>query len=327
MNRLRPAFLALLLAACTATPAVDLHQLDPALAARGAIAFRLTDSVIAIGVAAADDKGLAPPVSLADVEVVCEWSDKPRACDHWVRPYAAPVDFTASTYAIEPRARRFVETRLVATYLPDSLRLAELSVLVKDHRVEVINAIGTLAAAAGAKLAGGAADQSSSAAPYEPPPKLLLPVLIDLADAKAPADGATCRPAADAGAGPCHRLPGNPRWSYRLTMTDDPGAQGFVPRARLPGLRDVMVSSICRPARLTIDATRSNGAIVPILELRVTVADPDWLSTTRLPAKGQLVFQPLCGINVRREEVTEIGADAMAAALANQINALRAATR
>lgn len=326
MIRLSPAIIALAMTGCAARPAVDLRLHNPTLASEGAVAFRLTDSVIALGVPAegAATNALAPPVSLAAVTIACDVLNDAGSCPSSIRPFVAPVDFVGATYAVVPRDRQFVETRLAATYVPDSLRLAELAVAVKDHRVAVINAVGTLAAmAAGAKGDSEKADDQKASSRTM---ALRLPAIIDLADAKLPDPTARCRPAGP-GAGPCRSLPGNPGWSYRLTMTDDPAAQGFAPRARLTELRDVMVASLCRPAQLTLDYSIKGDGPWPVTSLRLTVADPDWLLTAALPVKGQIGFHSLCGMNLKREDSAEIGADEMATALTNQVRLLRSAGR
>jgi|GEM_PF-2360414 len=333
MNRARLfplGTLALLVAGCAATPALDIHPLTPALAAGGAMPFRLTDAVIALGLPAKPGAGDKPaaPVSFATDFIVCPARNAPAtdSCSPAIYPVVAPADFTGATYALTTRSRKFVETRIAPTYARNALRLAELAVEVKDHRMEVINAVGTVAAG----VAGLAADQSGNEDTQDKP-VITLPVIIDAADARAPdTPGARCRPAPTGivagGAGGCHKLPGNPDWSYRLVATDDPAAQGFVPRAAIASLRDVMVASICRPARLEIDHEDSEG-VRPLLTLRLTIVDPDWLSTMPLPAKGQLVFHPLCGMDLKRQQVTETGIDAMTRAVFDQIAAVRAATQ
>lgn len=339
-RRAASLLLAVTLAGCAASPSVELLPLQPELAATGAIPFRLTDSVIALGVPASTDAAvttagasLQPPLSLDEQTLECRFGLAglaPPVCGSRVVPLVAPVEFADATYAVQPKARRFVETRLAASYVPNSLRLAELAVAVKDHRVEVINAIGTLAAAAaGAPVASdqrGGDDADDTEKPKPPPEqmaKLVLPVIIEAEDLRDPAPTGSCPPAA----GACHVLPRNPAWSYRLVRADRPDAQGLLPRARLPGLRDAMVASACRPARLDIYATLPNGVVAPVFSFRLSLADPDWLVAMPLPPKGQLAFHPLCGMDMKREEATEVGADAMATALYNQVQTLRSGNR
>lgn len=341
--------LAVTLAGCAASPSVELLPLQPELAATGAIPFRLTDSVIALGVPASTDAAvttagasLQPPLSLDEQTLECRFGSEglgPAACGSRVVPLVAPIEFAEATYAVRPQSRSFVETRLAASYVPNSLRLAELAVAVKDHRVEVINAIGTLAAAAaGAPVptnqrggADDADDAEKDANKSKPPPEkmamLVLPVIIEAEDLRDPATTGKCPPAAAAGAGACHVLPRNPAWSYRLVRADRPDAQGLLPRARLPGLRDAMVASACRPARLDVYVTLSKEVTAPAFSFRLALADPDWLVTMPLPPKGQLAFHPLCGMDMKREEAAEVGADAMATALYNQVQTLRSGSR
>lgn len=318
--------LSLILGGCAATPGVKIQPLTPALSNKGAIPFRLTDMVIALGVAAEKAAGKpAPPISFDDATINCPSRAAPKdaTCSSAVFPVVAPVDFYAAAYALQPRSQNFVETRVAPTYVGNSMRLAELAVEVKDHRLEVINAIGTIAAG----VANVAGDQSASIG-EELFVKLKLPLFIEGAEARAPTTaGARCRDTPVVpGAGGCHPLPGNPDWSYRLIATDDPAAQGFIARADIATVRDVMVASICRPAVLAIDHSDAQG-VRPMLTLRLTVVDPEWLSTMQLPAKGQLVFHPLCGMDLKRQQVTETGVDAMTRAVFDQIAAVRAAAK
>lgn len=327
-RKARLAFAAVLgcaLAGCAATPAINLAPQTPAFAGQAAIPFRLTDGLIALGVPAANGGGdtPTPPVSFARIKVRCP-ADGSGFCSMPVIPWLAPVDFTAATYAITPRKQKFIETRLAPTYATNSLRLAELAIEVKDHRIELIQAIGK-AAVGLARLQSGSTSAPDVTIPMR---ELQLPLVIEAAAARAPdSDGARCRQASPvAGAGGCHALPGNPGWSYRLVATDDPVAQGFIPRARLSEVRDRMVASICRPAVLALDFTDAEG-VHPILTLRLTTVDPDFLSTMPLPSKGQLVFHPVCGMDLKRQQVTETGVDAITAAIFDQIAAVHAAVK
>ena len=86
-----------------------------------------------------------------------------------------------------------------------------------------------------------------------------------------------------------------------------------------------MVASVCRRARLAIDYTPAGGSPVPMVTMLLRVANPEYLMTMPMPAKGQLRFHRLCGMDMVRESVTEVGIDEMAAAaIASGVAAVRA---
>jgi hypothetical protein len=323
------AILALLMVSgCAATPSVRFHALGPASTDAAPdrdnwIPFRLTDSTIVLGAAQAppamsDPVAIASPIGLERLVVTCQID---TGCDGNVAAMVAPIDDADAVYAIEPRSKNFVSTRIAPTYVRDSLRLVELAVEVKDHRLEVIKTIGALVSGGAALIGGGGAENQGKAAGAE----LALPVVIDLDAARAPADpGAVCRPGGPAL--PCHELPRNAGWSYRLVFLDDAAADGFRPRSDITRVEGAMVASVCRRARLAIDYTPAGGSPVPMVTLALRVADPEYLMTMPMPAKGQLRFHRLCGIDMARESVTEVGIDEMAAAaIASGVAAVRAA--
>ena len=327
---MRPAvmFALLMVSGCAATPSVRFHALGPASAGVSPdrdswIPFRLTDSTIVIGAAQAppamsDPVAIASPIKLERLIVGCPID--PPGCEG-VAAMVAPIDDADAVYAIEARSKNFVSTRIAPTYVHDSLRLVELAVEVKDHRLEVIKTIGALVSGGAALIGGGRNENQGAAVGAE----LALPVAIDLDAARAPADpGALCRPGT--AAFPCHDLPRNKGWSYRLGFLDDAAADGFRPRSDITRVESAMVASVCRRARLAIDYTPAGGSPVPMVTLLLRVADPEYLMTMPMPAKGQLKFHRLCGIDMTRESVTEVGIDEMAAAaIASGVAAVRAA--
>jgi hypothetical protein len=319
MTRLGVMAATLLVGGCAAAPTVDYHLITAGAYRDDAVPFRLTDSSIVIGataaIAASDDAGklrVGPPISFDPGSVRCTATGCPGTT-----ALIAPVDFTDATYALIPRSRRLVSTIVTPVYVPNSLRLASLGIEVKDHRLEAINTIGAIAGGF-AKLAASE-NQAMDADIFA---KLSLPIVIDAADARSAVDsGAKC---SDDPGLPCHEVPNNIGWSYRLRRLDD--GNGFRPRATIGDVHGAMVASACQRARLTLEHRDARGALDGIrATLVVTLADPDWLITMPLPPKGQMLFHTLCGIDMKREATSETGTDVLATAVFANIDAVRTA--
>lgn len=289
---------ALLLAGCTAAPQVDYHLLSDRPRSDRWIPYELTDTRIAIGLAAEK-----LPIDLTPQTITCT----ANACtvDHApVRlvAFGSPISFTGEILAIDPRSRHFVETALSPAYFDGSLRLRTLDVEVRDHRLEAINTIGAIVSGA-AKIAGGGMAMAGESMGLD----LDLPIVIDLAALKAAGD----RPAP---------LPGNPGWTYQARFSDgDPAARGLLSRDQRGGVHGAILTAACRPMRIVL----SSGDIkVP---LTVTVADPEWLVSVPLPRKGTVSFHPLCGVDIQPGADTTTGTDVLAEALFKQIDAVHGA--
>lgn len=230
-----------LLSGCALTPRVDYHGLADAARADDWVPYALTDTTIAIGTG----EPLSDKISLARATTECAGG----SCDPVIAAVAAPISFDGELLAIAPRSRRLISTEISPTYYPDTLRPKTLTVEAKDHTLEAITAVGTVVSGV-ARLAGGmrAVDETE---------ELSLPLIIDLADAKA------------AMAAP-QPLPGNPGWTMQARFTDRPPVQaGFLARADRGRVHNALLTSICRPLRLEL---RRGDAVVSIT---LRVADPD----------------------------------------------------
>lgn len=292
------------LAGCAATPPhVDYLSLADRPRQDNWVTYALTDSIIVIGPpgVSANDKP-PPPIDLMPRTVHCQAIG---VCDTQILALAAPTDFTGEVLAIAPRSHGLVTTTLAPTYQPDSLRLATLSVEAHDHRIELINAIGTIAKGVIGLGIGGAAAGAVAAAPQ--PVALQLPITLDLAAIKTAGAGAA--------------LPGNPGWRYTAKFLDDPARVGFLRREQRGEVHGAFVSSVCRPLRLTLNAQSAS------VTMTVTVADPDWLQTVPLPAKGSITAHALCGADVSADAVTSIGVDDLATAFFANVSAIHDASK
>ncbi len=291
----------MVLAGCATVPNVDYHQLGPGVRNDAWLPFRLTDSIIVIGAPGtpAKDGDAAPPIDLVRQTVRCP--DKVCAA---VAITVVPTDFRGALYGLAPHGRRLVSTTAAPTYVANSLRLKTLTVEAKDHRLEAINTVATLAIGA-AHLVGKGMDLSNDD-PTDRTARLTLPVTIALADARC--DAAACKDVS-------RPLPLNPAWTYTVAFRDDPAANGLLPRRAVAAIHAAMVASACRPIRLVLHQADQNVTVV----LETAVADPEWLMTVPFPTKGALTFHSLCGVDVQAQAVTEIGVDSMATAFVNGV--------
>lgn len=221
-----------------------------------------------------------------------------------------PTAFSGTVLTIDTRRRGLVTTSLAPTYFPNSLRLQALAIEAKDHRIEVINAVGTIARAV-AGLASGKAFANDRSEPVLA--TLHLPVIIDLARAKTALTTNVALSAAT-----------QPGWEVATDFLDkaaQPAALGFRRRDDAAAVHHAILTSICRPLRLRL----VNGPAD--LRFEAQIADPDWLVAIPFPAKGTVAFHALCGAVIQAQPVAEIGVDAIAAAFVANVNAIGAAAK
>lgn len=215
---------------------------------------------------------------------------------------AVAIPYEGVTLAIEPHQRKFQTTFLAPTYYPNSLRLASLSIDVKDSREEAIDTLSAV-------IAGGASASKSLFRSLAPTP-LKLPVVIDLADAKKTIAG---------GEAP---LPLNEGvWWYKVRFLDDPDRAGFLKLADRGQVHQAILTSLCRP--LQISLTNHSTTLV----LGVTVADPDYLLTVPLPAKGLVALGTLCGADVQMQAIVEKPVDQVVTSFFNAVGSVRTAQK
>jgi hypothetical protein len=215
---------------------------------------------------------------------------------------AVAIPYEGVTLAIEPHQRDFQHTFLAPTYYPNSLRLWTLTLDVKDSREE---AVDTLSA-----VISGAASASRTLFRSLAPTPLKLPVVIDLADAKKTIAG---------GEAP---LPLNEGvWWYKVAFLDDPDKAGFLKLADRGQVHQAILTSLCRP--LQISLTNHSTTLV----LGVTVADPDYILTVPLPAKGQVTFGTLCGADVQMQAVVEKPVDQVVSGFFSAVASTRTAQK
>lgn len=306
----------------TPVPTIDyrgLADVVPGKAGAGdaGVPYQLTDSRLVIGlVPTGNDKDPVPPISLDPVTMGCNavgcYPIGPAAGAAPVRLAMAvvPIPFGGAVFAIHPRRQGLITTSLAPTYFPNSLRLQALAIEAKDHRIEVINAVGTIARGLASVAAGKAfANFTESNKLVE----LHLPIIIDLARARtALENNVAIAPAT------------NPGWEMAADFLDPvaPAALGFRARAAAATVHHGIVTSVCRRFRLSLRYAPGID-----IALDADVADPEWLVTIPFPPKGIVTFHSLCGADVQSQAVAQIGVDQIASAFVNNVNAIGAAAK
>ena len=281
------------------------------------VPYQLTDSRLVIGlVPTGNDKELLPPISLDPVTIGCTaggcYPIGPAAGAAPVRLAMAvvPIPFSGAVFAIHPRRQGLITTSLAPTYFPNSLRLRALAIEAKDHRIEVINAVGTIARG----LAGVAAGKAfANYAVSNETVELHLPIIVDLFRARtALKDSIAVAPAT------------NPGWEMAADFLDAvaPATLGFRARATADMVHHGIVTSVCRRFRLSLRYAPGID-----IALDADVADPEWLVTIPFPPKGIVTFHPLCGADIQSQGVAQIGVDQIASAFVNNVNAIGAAVK
>ena len=318
MTRLALLTLAVIAGCATPPPHVDYRRLSDRPAGDGGVPFQLTDTRLVVGLVPPDPANASdpvPPVSLDPVTVDCDIAGcyMPGTRGVSRKPLrlaiaAVPIPFAGTIMTIDPRRRGLVTTALAPTYYANSLRLKTLSVEVRDHRVEAINAVGGIVRGivSAAGQAGMSNDEGVAATVA-----LRLPVVVDLRDAVTALDTNT-------------PLPGNVvQWEMAAAFLDRPGRPGlgYLPRGDAATVHQGMVTSACRRFVLSL----RSGMIG--LDFSTIVADPDWLIAIPLPSKGTLSFHTLCGADVAAQPIDEIGADKIAAAFVANVEAIGVAAK
>jgi hypothetical protein len=242
------------------------------------------------------------PLSLKPQELRCLGAG---CYDQTVSVVAVPISYTAKTYGIEPIRHWLVYTHIAPTYYDNSLRLKLLQVSVEDKRQETIDTVGALAVGS-AKLMSPASGLKALA--LVQPQTLLLPVIIDLSQAKK-------------AIGTAQDLPGNPGWKYQIAFLDDPASAGFRRVSDIANVHGAVVTSLCRPIAVTLTAEGTT------LVMGTTVADPDYVVTVPLPPSGGVTFGTLCGADVSMTAVQTVKTDQVVSSFFNDVQQTRSALK
>ncbi len=236
----------------------------------------------------------------------------PQDCYNEVLAFAAPIDYSGSTYAVQPNNHLYKTTNISPTYVARSERLKTLSIDTEDHRKEIIETTGSIAVNLAKVAVGFAAPEAGGRAPLYPP--LTLPAVINLSDIE---PGVATPLSTDPNV--------NSGWTITLEYVDQP--DGHIERSKFDqGTmgRGLAISTACRSAKLTLQAP----SVAITLQFGLTVADPEYLDTVPLPVKGEVDFPELCGpADVKTEQTTQETVNDLSDTLFKQVGDLTSAIK
>ncbi len=204
---------------------------------------------------------------------------------------SVPVAYGDKLYSLAPASmyhNRLVETNIGVTWRNDTRLIQEIDVSLTDHGVQAIQALGSAAGAAGGLLSlAPTFDDDEARLPAGLPVEALLEGKV-----------AGCPVADRNGPVRCANLAFADTADYTADIVIDAVPVDALPAAELmKSFSDsVYFYSACRPATVTL-SPRHGAAITA----SVVVADPLWLETIALPAKGKIVSGASCGTSVASE--------------------------
>lgn len=213
---------------------------------------------------------------------------------------------SAYQYAIQPTDNALHQTKLNGTYIDNTRLFKSVGVDFQDQTVQIIQAVGAVAVAALALATVG-----------ERPQGLTLPVVLDASDPKKWNNWISIAGANANG------------WRYRIVKPAADELKGSTEREAF--FRDyegsdtnLLPVSAC--ARTRVDITNdASGSMYK--SFFVTIADPDYLYTYKLPAKGAITMHSICGADVSVEGTNNGTLTALQAleAAFKQVEAIKAA--
>lgn len=277
---------------CSAIPKVTYQEVTGPDAS-GTIKFVLPRSLVVLDRRSSKDEG----VKLAAVAV----------------PTELPVGSRQRLYAIMPSDQVGVKTRLKVTYADNSRLIASIGVEVEDHRAKTIGEI------TGAIIAGIALVAAMAVEGADLPER--LPVVIDPKAYESAARERAWLP-----------LPQNRDWVYKLTV-EPPPPDAVEPARFFDGKpTSVLPYSACRDATLYVLAAKDQKTdeqyekrLGEAWVFGLRLADPGWLLTVGLPAKGKVDMHTGCGANVTSEKTETTSTWALLSEVIKQATAIKKA--
>lgn len=309
-----------LTSACVSTPHVQYVKIDgPTAEIRGAPQFRLAGSRVSLGLTAAGDAAKKPASGAAAQAAPAPSTKGPfRTAQELLAAKPAVLVTPAESgaiYGIVPRPAMFSEIALSVSYFDNTRLVKSIGAPVTDNTLKVIGSAGGFLAAL-APLVFTEYELSPNATP-----DLSLPVVLDFADEKKFEEALT-----ESGT----PVPGATGWWYRLhgatrdKTAEDASAffaqgktfESFPYSACLNGTLELWTG-----ADATLRFKSGDVAAFP-----VTIADPRYVRSMTLPAKGSIVMHSVCGADVKADSADIAGTFDVLQALAKQADAVYKST-
>lgn len=283
---------------------------------RGALQFTLTGSRVAIGLDLPAPSGGGKEAPPADQPPV---GDVPALLKAKTHLTVTPAE-TSPVYTVTAK-KKFLSTTTVSIAYFDNTRLVKtIGAPVTDNTLKVISSVGGILATV---LPLALRKPQIPATDAEK--RLTLPIVLDFSE------GANLNAAlTDAGV----TIPGTDEWRYRLRGDTSDGAprpdstarpaKAFFDRG---GTTNEWPYSACLTGILEIWAKNGKKPFEgDVARFPVTIADPRYVRTVALPAKGAATAHTICGVDVKAENAELPGTLAIIEALAKQADAVYRAT-
>jgi hypothetical protein len=228
---------------------------------------------------------------------------------------SVPVPYGDKKYAIEGTSvwqNWGVATEVSASFRGDSDLIQQIDVSVTDQRQQAIQAVGSIAGFAGGLLSL-APTSSNVTLPKGISVTTFLSNIPIGCDAKEGRDGLIS----------CHdvQLEGTKDFVADLSIgrrPDDALPASVMDR---PFYSSSFFYSACRQMTIVLKPTTANGHVA--ISASVSVADPLYLETLRIPAKGSITVAPSCGANSKAQDPNLPTAIDYVNALATQAKAVK----
>jgi hypothetical protein len=287
---------------------------------RGAPQFTLSGSRVSLGLNAPVFGETKERARIAETPVPKAVNDVTELITARPTLTVTPAE-TADVYYIVPDQSIFKHVDLTVSYFDNTRLIKSIGAPVTDNTVKVISSIGgVLATVAPLMLSFVAEDPTRPAAPDKTPPSLSLPTVLDFSEPRT-LEAALSSTGAS--------IPGT-RWKYRLIAhgtdgTAVPSKDFFAQK----GSTGNYPFSACLSGTLQItdDADHAFAEKQRVASFPITIADPRYVRTVALPAKGTLTAHTVCGVDVKSANADVSGPLDVLEALAKQADAIYQAAK
>lgn len=300
------------------------YEQDPSNDYTGHIKFRLAATRVVLGEGKLDPQD--DKKSYVDIKTHHPLRKlEPKA----VSILLVPREDDSMIYGIIPQSQWLwtVQTKLSVSYFDNTRLVKSVGTQVEDHRIEAIQAIGTIA-----KTAMVAAAPSREPSPKEPsdPNHIAIPVAIDVEP-----DQTTWKD-----------LPENQGWYYKVGRfvkegeevdtlvkeTDAVERNAYFTKYKdrffslFYSTRTIPASS-CLEAHLVVGTKDNNGKIQQRKRWPIQLADYKNVRTYELPDKGSIATHTLCGADIVTEKADTSSAWQLLSEIVTQAKAIREAQK
>lgn len=264
--------------------------------AEGAIKFYLQGSMVTLGIPSGENaEGIKTETT--PVGSLQEFKDK------GVCAVVTPAESKNHFYALKPHQSIWSKTSVSVSYRDNTRLIKTIGTDFKDNRIEVIGKVAAI-------VATGISILKTTREP------LRLPVVIDLSNIN---EGSIT---------PWRNIPGHHKWWYKLALDTPPedsvkATKYFV----TPRASRALAYSACQEATLFVVYSEGTPSEVPEERavFNTRIANPNYVCTLNLPAKGSITMHSICGADIRPEEYTDVSGLDILEAVMKQVEMIKQA--